>query len=441
MLIFLTYWLCNPNLGQTTFWLVGASNYLFTNLWILLYLNVAFSNYLNVRKTFRILIFIFIAFAAGLSNENTAPIIVAFGLGMFIYKWLVEHKISFNWLIGFFFSLLGAIVLLAAPGNQVRQQAGSPIFAQEPMWLKIHDFFINGSVFYTFSNYSILFPLFILVLIGIFYIKSSSTQAINWMIIFFLMAICSNFMFAFSPEIPLRALNGAFILFLVSFSFILQFLLNNVSESKMIRNISAVLFISLIFVFLFSYVLEVNSFNLARKESTIRVNTLKRASAQKANYVNIPSWYIGRVMRPHNDSYDKYFNVKLGEHYGFMGQVKEQDTHFNYTDKSLLQEVQKAIKNNDSFEKINIYNNNENLNKKTMVVFLKKDTLLNRKYDVKLNTERGSMNFLLNSDQIVSVDGFNFVSFDLGTYLYKNKITNVEIKDSNNTSNLYSVNY
>lgn len=64
LLIFLTYWLCNPNLGQTTFWLVGASNYLFTNLWILLYLNVAFSNYLNVRKTFRILIFIFIAFGS-----------------------------------------------------------------------------------------------------------------------------------------------------------------------------------------------------------------------------------------------------------------------------------------------------------------------------------------------------------------------------------------
>ena len=49
IIIFLTYWISNTNIGQTTFWLVGSANYLWTNVILCLFLLSKFKDYLNKK--------------------------------------------------------------------------------------------------------------------------------------------------------------------------------------------------------------------------------------------------------------------------------------------------------------------------------------------------------------------------------------------------------
>ena len=72
-LVFIIYWICNPNLGQTTFWLVGSANYIWPLMWAssyFLYLLHLLTNKerLNFKKS---ILLSFFGIFAGLSNEAT----------------------------------------------------------------------------------------------------------------------------------------------------------------------------------------------------------------------------------------------------------------------------------------------------------------------------------------------------------------------------------
>ena len=70
LLITSLYWVCNPNLGQTNFWVVGSCNYLVTTFFVALsiYLTIRFEFY---RPSWVLALSAVIAFLAGCSNENT----------------------------------------------------------------------------------------------------------------------------------------------------------------------------------------------------------------------------------------------------------------------------------------------------------------------------------------------------------------------------------
>ncbi|MFC4760732.1 DUF6056 family protein [Fructobacillus durionis] len=430
--IFIVYWICNPNLGQTTFWTVGASNYLFTNVWILVYLNLAFYTDFRTKNIIKKILYFLVAFAAGLSNENTAPVVVLLSLGLVIYNFLKTKHYSFNWITGTLFSVIGASVLILAPGNSIRQEISSPIFKQESLFVKIHDFFVNGVFTYSFSNYGFFFLIFTLILIAAFLFNKSDRKAMSWTIIFGAMGILSNALFTFSPEIPQRALQGAFVFFLVSMSFAINQLLSAEVTSKIEKVSISILFLPLLVFFVLSYSLEVHSFNLAGKESAIRIHLMKEAAKNHSGSVNIPSWYIGRVLRPNNDPYDRYFNHKIGQYYGYYGYVHEVRAHFDYTDSKLLSKTQFAVRDNPVFSKINIYNDDENLNRKTVVLFLKDDANNIQNGKLKLVTDHGEKQLDFSSLDILSINGYKFISVDIDKFLYKNSLREIDVNYENN---------
>lgn len=66
------YWISNPNLGQTTFWIVGACNYLVTSFFITFFLYFFYLHIIQIKKTKKIMLFaaFVIAVIAGCTNEN-----------------------------------------------------------------------------------------------------------------------------------------------------------------------------------------------------------------------------------------------------------------------------------------------------------------------------------------------------------------------------------
>ena len=156
---FLLYWLCNPNLGQTSFWLVGSAIYLWPLMWLGLYLLCLFTLLKDCfLKTYhgrctKVFLLCILGFFAGLSNEATGATTVFLTLVLFF----IYHKgfvftlngFSFNHvskstdgrrqiiLTGLLSSLAGFLILVLAPGNFIRLASSFPGWQSTPFATKV----------------------------------------------------------------------------------------------------------------------------------------------------------------------------------------------------------------------------------------------------------------------------------------------------------------
>lgn len=144
-LSFFIYWLCNPNLGQTSFWLVGSANYLWPLMWLSFYMVYLFKLFKDsITKTAynagykQIIILCILGFCSGSSNEATgvATVFLTFVLCLMKYSDKVKNELMKNCSIvnssfifhscdktlyaSLFSSLIGCLTLILAPGNYIR---------------------------------------------------------------------------------------------------------------------------------------------------------------------------------------------------------------------------------------------------------------------------------------------------------------------------------
>jgi len=426
-LIFITYWICNPNLGQTTFWTVGASNYLFTNLWIMAYLNLVFFIFHHEKKWYQYIFLIIVSFGAGLSNENTSPILVMFTFGMLIYV-IIKRKNYFPWIIGFVFNLFGMLVLLLSPGNKVRVQNLPPDVKSGLSIQNIYNFFGNGTAGKLFSNYGFLFLIFVVVIIFLFFKRNISRIAIFWSLTFFLMAILSNFAFIVSPVMMIRSLQGAFVIFLVSLSFLVTELMRTVRPK--IIDIVFFLMMSIVTVlFVASYTLEVNSFKLAREESNVRQSIILNSRKNNKRFAVIPSWYYGTLLRPQNDSYDAFFSPHMGGYYGYKGMIKEVNVPLDYTKKDSFNDYLKVPQSHIIY---GVKFVKDNISGKITTMVLLKKINKNNDFNLKINFKDGkSEGHDISAGDAINIHGNKFISTDFDP-MYKDNLDNftIVIKDN-----------
>lgn len=323
-LIFILYWIANPNLGQTSFWIVGSANYMWTNLFITIYFFLLF--YCVKKKNIFLIdkiLLIFFSLLAGCSNENTGLIVALISLSLYIYLNRKNKLI----LLSFIGNLLGYLVLILAPGNYVRiEKSGTKWYSLSLIErIKIHLFErIPTSV-----NIDIKIIFFILLIFIVFYVvfkkvRDKNLNNIVYILCFFIGSIFTIFLLIGAPEVNVRSLNGPLVLLLISASFIFFIL----SKTKF-ASINIIILIGVLFIFILSYIYFYNAIYYTNEQDKIRKEIIMRAKTNNEKVVSIPTFYFTHLWKD-TDKFDLYFNGEAMAKYYDLNKIFEYGIFFNY---------------------------------------------------------------------------------------------------------------
>ncbi|HED3887697.1 TPA: hypothetical protein R4229_000002 [Morganella morganii] len=334
LFVFSLYWVVNPTLGQTVFWVVGAANYLFTNLFICLYL-LFLSLYLSHGRKYIIPLLIF-SIPAGLSNENTSVIVVCISVVSTVYD-IIKNK-SYLLLTSSILVIIGACLLILSPGNFSR--ASNQAFE---WWTQMT---LSGKAKY-FIKYAVpislkrIWPLLItsIILLAISYNLKKDKEQFITSALFFLAGFASIFSMMFAPTFPERALSGPCLFMIISCSISFNIISNN--SKKLCSYILMPLTLIYIIIFIFSYTLMLYSYNRLQIQEKIRMNDIHENISGGETTFLIPNFYWPPSFK-RGDSVDKFSpDKKLGELYG----VESIDAFEPYFDYSILFDGDKKITN------------------------------------------------------------------------------------------------
>ncbi len=123
----------NANLKMSMLWQAGTVNYVYSSVWILLFLLPFLrilgeeENYARVPDWVKAVVLIPIGIMAGWSNENMGP--ACFLLAVFTAYYVKKYRKGAitEWMLsGIFSSLAGSILVVAAPGNFERSSVLEP---------------------------------------------------------------------------------------------------------------------------------------------------------------------------------------------------------------------------------------------------------------------------------------------------------------------------
>ena len=216
----------NANAKMSMFWQSGLVNYVYSSVWILVFLGIYLrtvddleNEYLLFTKGMKsILITIGIlplGLISGWSNENMGPTCFLLSVSVIGYRLWMKKKVPLWMYGGVLSSFIGSLLVILAPGNFVRSSAIEEHSLGETLWLRFFSMYEAGIAFLfpTVMLLTVLMIIFLVVLKG----KLNVTQLL-------LLAgmVLSYGAMVLSPHYPDRATFGTMVLGIIVICSLIQ---------------------------------------------------------------------------------------------------------------------------------------------------------------------------------------------------------------------------
>jgi hypothetical protein len=324
-IIFLIYWTANTNIGQTTFWLVGSANYLWTNILICTFLMMVIRAYKQQSEKLSI-ITLLLSILAGCSNENTGFVAIAFPFICYTYH-LYFHKRKIMPMIYYFAgAIVGYALLVLSPGNGARAKYFS-YWYDMPITDRLLDHYYHRAV----EMMGMLWLPLLVITISLFIsgILGKSNKNNNALIIsaaFLVAALTSVAMMIAAPGYPPRSGNGTLVLMLISLSVLIHHSIKEISSKWMYAIISLLLII----YFIPSYYFMYKSYKSVFEQNTIRMNIIKSMTSSGSKDFKIPDFYFPKILSQ-SQKFDMYHSPKTyGDFFG-VDKITKSNSTFDYS--------------------------------------------------------------------------------------------------------------
>ncbi len=310
ILLLLFFWFGLPELGQTIFWVAGSVNYLWTTIFILVFL-LPYKNLLDGKQTFKnnnlnCIIMAILGLISGWSQENTAVIVIFLISLSFIYFKLKKVVLPAWYFSGIVSLILGFIILISAPGNFVRSKMMyyNLTFGQQLIN------YVTSLLKVAYELKYIIIVLFLLFIVHLFSIKQilqdqKDKRNFFLAVIFALSGIISFFAMIVSPEFPLRAAFGGAVCFIIS----ILILLNLGIPSKLRKLPVLVLLFPITVYMLFSMIHVYQNYKILSYESLGREWKVEKELGKGNLNVKLDPLSVS------NDRYTFIYDISLNPNY------------------------------------------------------------------------------------------------------------------------------
>ncbi|EPL1953314.1 TPA: hypothetical protein I8627_001664 [Citrobacter freundii] len=432
--LFFLYWISNPNLGQTSFWIVGSANYLWTNVFIAEYYFYLFSIIKKERYSkVAISCCLLLAFLAGCSNENTSIVTILLSIAIYV---IYRKNIILAGIVG---NVIGASVLLLSPGTAERASHytyWNNIGIFQKAELHFLDRFPTAV-----SGYWQVYVVFIVFLMFICLSHRPNRELVTLSILFFIGSFLANAAFIGSPVLPPRSMNGGLCLLLIS----LSLLIGSCYADK--RQYFSGMIVSTLFClayFVVSYFLFAKSMQRADDQDAIRNEIIHNEKAKGKDVIYIPEYYFGRLAK-YNDRFDLY-HAKAMDRYYSVKEIKTFPVGFDYARINTREYVTPSTNEWDGISAIKFIYYCENFcNDKFFISEINKDIhqkdYKDTSFYVRLIEENGKQDYLMDLKlNTTIINGRFFIWAKLGGVNLK-KIDTIKYGFRNvNTKQDYSIN-
>lgn len=322
ILIFALYWIANPALGETSFWIVGSTNYLWTSMFVCLYFFYIFSSEEKPSSKPRLTAALILGFLAGCSNENVCLIVVMISGVIFVFE--RQKTVALYGLLG---AAVGSAVLLFSPGNASRARSfvewKSLSFGEK---FTIHFFERFPEIM---SGYWQVYLVLALTLVFAAFVVKGYRKNLAYAGVFLVGAVLSNAAFVGSPFVPERAANGALVLMLISLSLAIHSIIRY--GSKKLESLYFCCALGFILVyFVPSYVMFSQAVSNVWSQSRVREAMILDAKARGADEVKVPAYYYTKLLKP-SDKLASFDNNAVDYYYG-LKKIEYYPVSFNYAD-------------------------------------------------------------------------------------------------------------